>query len=138
MTATSLQGLVSLILLLVLVAVIVVGAILAITYWANHRAALLRWWDAHMTAEERAVLLDLAQTAVAAVRAFASGPVGQADIAASVKLVTTWLAARGLEISAGEIEAAVVWALGQLAASGVLTALPAAAATAPIAPAAPS
>lgn len=103
-----------------------------IRWMQQHRAALAKWYMANTTTEERAILADLAKSAVAWVERYASSPAGQDKFKQAVNLVQGWLVKRGIHIDLAEVEAAIQDAYAALKTSGVLAAAgPTISATAP-------
>ena len=102
--------------------VIVIGAPLALKWWNAHQAAIVKYYEKHTSAEERAILATLAKDAVAWTERFASSPAGADKMKQAVALVQSWLTARGITISLAEVQAALQTAYAELKSSGVLAA----------------
>ncbi len=102
--------------------VIVIGAPLALKWWNAHQAAIVKYYEKHTSAEERAILATLAKDAVAWTERFASSPQGAQKFHQATALVQGWLKARGITISLAEVSAAIQTAYSELKSSGVLAA----------------
>ena len=122
MTVTSIHGFLLLLLLAAAALALLLLSLGAVALYRAHRAAIAAWIRLHTTAQERAVLAALAHDAVLWVERFGASPAGQAKFAAAVALVTKWLAARGLVLAEGAVEAAIQAAFAALSQSGVLAA----------------
>ena len=105
----------------IFVALVVVVPML-VRWMQQHRAALAQWYKATTTAQERAILADMAKGAVMWVERYASSPAGQAKFKEAVNLVQGWLSTRGIHIDLVEIESAVQSLYADLQHSGVLAA----------------
>ena len=102
--------------------VLVIVVPMLIRWMQQHRAALAQWYKATTTAQERAILADMAKGAVSWVERYASSPAGQAKFKEAVNLVQGWLSKRGIHIDLAEVESAIQSAYADLRHSGVLAA----------------
>ena len=95
---------------------------LLLRWWRAHQAAIVAWYDSQTTAQERAVLAEMAKAAVLWIERYASSPAGATKFKQAATLVQDWLVRRGIHVDAGEVAAAIQAAYAELRQSGVLAA----------------
>ena len=101
---------------------VLVAVPLLLRWWRTHQTAVVAWYDRQTTAQERAILAEMARAAVAWSERYASSPSGAEKFKQAANLVQGWLVRRGIHVDVAEIAAAIQAAYAELRQSGVLAA----------------